>query len=241
MKSNPKSWRSVLAMVGIILGLALVPTPKAFAEDQQPDVFPPNQNVFGMTYGDWSAAWWQHVLSISTDKNPNTDLTGVNCGVGQSSGPIFFLEGAPTTARVTRTCIVPARKVLFFPLVTVECSTVEPPPFFGSNAQDLRTCAAAFVDGVDTGTLKVRVNGKKVHKLRQFRAESPLFDFIMPAADNFLGLPGVTSGSSVSDGYWLMLEPLSSGHHVIHFEGAITSGPGAGFSQDVTYNLTVTP
>ncbi len=43
----------------------------------------------------------------------------------------------------------------------------------------------------------------------------------------------------VSDGYWLMLKPLSPGNHVILWEGAFVSGPGAGFSQNVTYNLIV--
>ena len=82
------------------------------------------------------------------------------------------------------------------------------------------------------------IDGKEVQDLGDFRAQSPFFDFILPP-DNFLGLAGVTSGSAVSDGYWLMLKPLSPGNHVIRFEGAFVSGPGAGFSQNVTYNLTV--
>jgi hypothetical protein len=68
---------------------------------------------------------------------------------------------------------------------------------------------------------------------------SPVFDFRMPAEDNALFLPGVTSGSSVSDGYCLLLEPLRQGRHVLHFEGAVTSGRGAGSKQSITYNLTV--
>lgn len=240
-KNNLKNWRSLVAMVGIIVGLAIVSVPRAFADGPKRDVFPPDENVLGMTYGDWSAAWWQYVLSIPTGTNPVLDTTGANCGVGQSSGPVFFLAGAATTDLVTHTCTVPAGKALFFPIINVECSTVEPTPFHGDNAQELRTCAGAFVDGVGISTLEVTIDRKKVHDLHRFRVQSPLFDFIMPAADNFLGLPGVTSGSSVSDGYWLMLKPLSPGNHVIHFKGAFVSGPGAGFSQNVMYNLTVAP
>lgn len=87
--------------------------------------------------------------------------------------------------------------------------------------------------------LKVIIDGKKVKKLGHFRVQSPLFGFTTPAENNLLGLPGVTSGSSVSNGFWLILKPLSPGNHVIHFEGAFVSGPGAGFSQNVTYNLSV--
>jgi hypothetical protein len=191
-----------------------------------------------MTYGDWSAAWWQYVLSIPAGTNPVLDTTGSNCGIEQSPSPVFFLTGAATTDPVIRTCTLPAEKVLFFPIINTECSTVEAPPFFGSNAQELRNCAARLINGVDVGSLTVLIDGKQVHNLRRFRVQSPLFDFLMPQ-DNFLGLPGVTSGSAVSDGYWLMLEPLSPGEHEIHFEGAFVSGAGAGFSQNVTYNLTV--
>ncbi len=60
----------------------------------------------------------------------------------------------------------------------------------------------------------------------------------MPATDNILGLDGVTSGSSVSDAYLVILKPLPPGSHVIHFEGMFVSGPAAGGSFGVTYNLT---
>lgn len=238
MKNNTKYWQSSLAMIGVVLGLAIVPVSRAMAENPNPGVFPPDENVSGMTYGDWSAAWWQYLLTIPTNTNPST--TGLNCGIGQSTGPVFFLTGAPTSAQVTRECTVSTKKALFFPIINIECSTVESAPFHGNNGQELRTCAAGFADGIGVDTLKVTVDGIKLQRPGLYRAQSPLFDFIMPAADNFLGVPGVTSGSSVSDGYWVMLKPLSPGQHVLHFKGEITSGPGEGFSQDVTYHLTIT-
>jgi hypothetical protein len=238
MKSKLKSWPSVLAVAGLIVGLSIVPQPGAFAAGQQADVFPPEENVFGLSYGDWSAAWWQYVLSIPADTNPIFDTTGANCDIEQGKSPVFFLVGAGAEP-VTRTCTVPSGRALFFPIINVECSNVEPPPFFGETAQELRECAAELVNGVGVETLQVVVDGKQVQNLEDFRVQSPLFDFILPPGDNFLGLPDVTSGSAVSDGYWLMLKPLSPGNHVIHWEGAFVSGPGAGFSQNVTYNLIV--
>ena len=85
------------------------------------------------------------------------------------------------------------------------------------------------------------IDGKQVNGRDEFRGQSPFFEFIVPATDNFLGVNDVTSGSSVSDGYWVMMRPLSPGMHVIHFEGTIVSGPGAGIIQNVTYHLDVTP
>ena len=235
MKNYIKSWKSMLAIAGIVLGLAGAPVSVAFADGGQKKAFSPSDSVYGMTYGDWSAAWWQYVLSIPTGTNPVLDTTGANCGVGQSSGPVFFLVGAATTDPVTRTCTVPAGKALFFPIINAECSTVEPDPFHGDDGQELRTCAGGAMDGVDITTLKVTVDKKKLSGLKSFRVQSPLFDFVMPSSDNFLGLDGVTAGSSVSDGYWIMLKPLSSGKHQIHFEAAIPNV----FSLNVTYNLTV--
>jgi hypothetical protein len=103
----------------------------------------------------------------------------------------------------------------------------------------LRACAGTFTDGVGIHTLKLTIDGAKVTNLQRFRAQSPFFEFVIPATDNILGLSGVTSASSVSDGYFVMLKPLSPGYHVIHFELAMVSGPAAGFSMSVTYNLTV--
>ncbi len=239
MKDNLKHIRHVVTTVGIVVGLALLPASSVSADDdEQAGIYSPEENVFGMSYGDWSAAWWQYVLSIETGANPVFDTTGINCDIAQSSAPVFFLAGAGAEP-VTRTCTVPAEKALFIPIINVECSTVEPAPFFGSTAQELRTCVARSINGVDEDTLKATIDGKSVQNLTDFRAQSPLFDFTLPAANNFFGLAGVTSGSSMSDGYWLMLKPLSPGNHVIHFEGAYVSGPAAGFSQNVTYNLIV--
>ena len=244
MKINTKILKRTVAIIGVVLGLAVAPIPRAFADVSPTDASPqkaitPSQAVFGMTYGDWSAAWWQYVLSIPNSTNPILDTTGANCGVGQSSGPVFFLVGAGTDP-VTRTCTVSSKKAFFFPIINSECSTVEDPPYHGDNAQELRTCAGGFTDGVDINSLKVIIDGKKLHDLESFRVQSPLFEFVTPSSDNLLGLDGVTSGSSTSDGYWIMLKPLSPGNHKLHFEAKVTSGPGAGFSQNVTYKLTVT-
>ncbi|MFO0795776.1 MAG: hypothetical protein U0586_17125 [Candidatus Brocadiaceae bacterium] len=239
MKNYIKSWKIMLAIAGIVLGFAGAPVSVAFADGGQKKAVSPSDSIYGMSYGDWSAAWWQYVLSIPIGANPVLDTTGANCGVGQSSGPVFFRVGAATTDPVPRTCAVSAGKALFFPIINAECSTVEPDPFHGDDGQELRTCVGGVMDGVDIKSLKVTVDKKKLSDLKSFRVQSPLFDFVMPSSNNYLGLNGVTAGSSVSDGYWIMLKPLSPGSHEIHFKAKITSGIGAGFSQDVTYNLTV--
>ncbi|MFO0794095.1 MAG: hypothetical protein U0586_08515 [Candidatus Brocadiaceae bacterium] len=82
MKNYIKKWKGMLAIAGIVLGLAGTPVSATFAEGGQKKAYSPSDSVYGMTYGDWSAAWWQYVLSIPTDTNPVLDTTGANCGIG---------------------------------------------------------------------------------------------------------------------------------------------------------------
>ena len=238
MINNLKNWRSVATMVGIFMGLAIAPVSRAFADNQTTNVFSPDKNVFGKAYGDWSAAWWQWVLTIPAATNPLNDKTGVNCAVGQSSGPVFFLVGS-FVGTVNRTCTVPRDKAVYFPIINAECSTVEPPPFHGDNEAELRTCAGRYGDAFDVSSLKVTVDGQQVKGLKDYRAQSPVFNFTLPA-DDILGVTA-TIGSSVDDGYYVMLQSLKPGNHTIHFEGACkrSSFCYGSFSQDVTYYITV--
>lgn len=238
MKTNTRNWQNTVAIVGIIFVLGIVPY-RATASD--PVVFAQNEAVVGMTYGDWSAAWWQYILSIPISDNPlmddGSDTTGTTCRVGQSSGPVFFLAGS-WVGEVVRHCTVPSVP-LFFPIINAECSDIEGPPFYGSNAHERRICAAELIDGVDVGSLEVTVDGKEVPALGYFRVQSPDFQFTMPRHDNILGLKNVTSGNAASDGYYVMLERLTPGSHVIHFKGECVSGDCEGFLQDITYYLNV--
>jgi hypothetical protein len=236
MKALKWSRRRVIATGLVLLALAIGPGSTAVAFDSELGVVPPDSSVFGMTYGEWSAAWWQYIVAIPAATNPLVDTSG--CGPQQSSGPVLFLAGS-FVGPVTRTCTLPAGKAIVLPIINVECSTLEPAPFHGDNEAQLRSCAATFGDAIDPKSLAASINGKKVKDLESFRTQSPVYGLTLPA-DNILGVtPGV--GFSVSDGYWLMLSPLSPGTYKIRVEGACKSGsPCDGFTQDVSYELTVT-
>jgi hypothetical protein len=99
MKSNTRRFIATIVAIGSALMLLLN---TAFAQT------PEKKSL--------TAQWVEWALSIPTSKNPQEDTTGENCMVGQS-GSIWFLAGVfggGTTA--TRTCSVPADKVLFFPV-----------------------------------------------------------------------------------------------------------------------------
>jgi hypothetical protein len=219
------------------LGLATA----AVAGNPNPEVAPVNSNAYGHSYGGWSAEWWKWFLSIPTPDHPGI---GGDCGVAQS-GPVFFLA-ADFTGSEGVPCTIPAGKAIFFAMANVECSTVEPPPFFGADEEELRACAKCFADQIVVSSLEATLDDEELGDLGSYRAASPLFTFEYPA-DNIFGIPGgPATGESVSDGYWLLLNPLSAGNHTLAFSGAfefpegecgLPAGTSFGFG--AVYELTV--
>ena len=61
-----------------------------------------------------------------------------------------------------------------------------------------------------------------------------MFSLLLPD-DNLFGLPAGAYAPAVADGYYLLLAPLPPGPHTITFGGT----DGTGFSQDITYHITV--
>lgn len=202
-----------------------------------PSVLPPWSNPYGASYGEWGARWWKWVYAQDVDHFPILDPDGSSCGTGQS-GPVWFLAGTFGGA-VTRSCTVPAGKALFFPLVNLfpdyPCPAefgFEPAP--GQSLEDFLTqvCKGA-IDGTDL--LEAEVDGAPIEGLFQYRGTSGLVTFTsdpsLIALDPCV-IPGEMYG--VSDGYWVMLAPLSPGEHTVHFRGGIGS-----WTLEVTYDLVV--
>ena len=229
--SIPSALRNFLA-VGVFLGLQA--TGALLASNPNPGIVPPHSRPHGMTYGEWGARWWQWVFSIPAASNPVLDSTGAYCGVGQSGG-VWFLAGT-FGGDATRNCTVPPGRMLFFPIVNVECSTLE-----GNGATEaaLRACANGWInDNLAVATLSATIDGVPVQNLGSYRAESPLFTFTLPPGNvfEFFGIPAPagTTSPAVADGIWLMLTPLPAGNHTVSFNIA-----GPIFSLAINYNLTV--
>ena len=107
---------------------------------------------------------------------------------------------------------------------------MEAPPFYGAEADALRTCA----DGFALAGAYAEIDGAAVHNVERYFVQSPVFEFTVPPG-NVLGVAAGT-GSSVSNGIYLLLPPLSAGEHVIRFGGTY---PDFDFSIAMTYHLTV--
>ena len=234
MRRNLKRWQGVIVAVSIVVGVMAVSESRVWAGNRNPGVIPPQAEAHGMMYAEWSATWWQWALSLPVDQNPFFDENrGCANGANGQRGPVWFLTGViNVSGTAVRDCTLPAGKALFFPIINVECSTLEPGDFHGDNEAELRACAKGF----HFGNVFAEVDGVAVQNLDRYLVDSPLFPFTVPL-NNVLGVAADT-GLSVSNGYYLMLAPLSVGEHVIHFGGTFTD---FAFSLDITYNLTVAP
>jgi hypothetical protein len=227
--------RSV-AMVGLILGLSIAADPALAQNLGNPGVVPPDSNEFGNSYGEWSARWWQWLLSISNDMNPNFDNDPVShCAVAQT-GQVWFLAGAfpGGPSAVTRSCTIPAGKDVLLPLRNAifgegvgDCTAAE-------NNCDPTALRKLAAENVDDPTNEVTIDHVKVKNLDQYRVTSPVFSVFFPQNAVF-GLDPGTHAPVVSDGFWLLLKPLSRGSHTIQ----VKSGTPP-FVFSLTYLLTVT-
>src|SRR6266480_3671629 len=133
-------FRTALLLGAAALLLVLAPSQ---AGEQTAGIVPPQARPYGASYGEWSARWWRWAFSLPVDHHPLYDTA--DCSAGQS-GPVWFLGGTFTTIQsspnpaiirgiATRDCTVPNGKFLFFPLLNVECSTIEGN---GTTEQELR-------------------------------------------------------------------------------------------------------
>jgi hypothetical protein len=187
-------------------------------------------------------AWWRWAFSFPFSGHPLNPESGATCATGQT-GKTWYLGGVfNATGTITRECTVPAGTSLVVAVANLECSTLEPPPFHGSDPASLSRCARGVARPDDLLFNSERFATLDARPVRVERAPSPLFRFSVPSlTDNILGCPGgcsSTSGESVADGYIARLHPLRIGDHTLHFGGTF---PNLGFALDITYELTVVP
>jgi hypothetical protein len=211
-------------------------------------VMPPQAKVQGLTYADLGAAWWQWAWSNPFDQNPNFDERGAFDAMGQS-GRVWFLPVTGAFGGVKeRVVTVPHGKHILVPTVVGSWSypcaadpTFQPAP--GQTVEDLlRSIVVPVFDYVEdlitTGFMTAEVDGEPVQKLDAYRATSGLFDL---TADPSVAIadPCVTGTAqpTVSDGFWLLLAPLSKGYHTVHFRLEAELFPDGG--EDVTFHILV--
>src|SRR6476620_11532945 len=222
-----------LALISLlIIGTLVIPLniKFSFAENVNPNVFPTDSKPYSLTYGDWTARFWQWLHSIPKPDSPAADTTGKNCALKQT-GPVWFLPGTFGGTN-ERTCTIPAGKAILVSLINVMCSYAE---HHLKTEPDLRACAKADQDKVTTTS--ITVDGVQLNPVR---LQSPLFTVTLPP-NNALGLKPQTT-PAISDGYWVFLQPLPPGSHTIHSSGSLidfTTTGTVNFASEAIYHITI--
>ena len=136
-------------------------------ETSRISVFPIDSKPYGFTYGEWSAKWWQWLLSIPRPANPAFDSTGANANVGQRDPDVYFLcqtiEGVKGVH--SRICSIQPGKAIFMPIINwVSILHAE-----GESDQQMIAIAKEKIDAV--AKLEVSINGKNISEgLEKYRA-----------------------------------------------------------------------
>jgi hypothetical protein len=224
-----------ILVAGIVAASVAISALPTYAQMFDNRVFAPQTKPFGKTYVQWTSAWWNWAVQFPVAVNPLLDDTGANGALGQS-GPVWFLAGnfGGTTVRSLR---IPADTALFFPIV----NSIFWVPEDGATEAEVRALANANVNGATI--VECFIDGKPVKNLSQFRFQSPTGGFVLHVADGSLltdfGYSAGDRNPAVTDGFWVMVKPLSSGRHTIRFHGVFGDPMAPDFEVDVTYNLRV--
>ncbi|MBI5914773.1 MAG: hypothetical protein HY842_05305 [Bacteroidetes bacterium] len=203
-------------------------------------VFPPNANMHGKSYTEWSQIWMEQFMLFDCASNP-----WLNPGneLFYTSGPVYMAAGIQAVGG-SANMTIPHGKALLFPLVNFindyPCPAewnFEPAP--GQSMEDFLTQATEdALSNVSIPSLSVTVDGDAVSNLGSFKFVTDLFYFT--AHPSLAGCfdPCVVDGPEpgVAGGYYIMLKPLSNGQHTVHYHMEI---PAWGAVQDATYNITV--
>src|SRR5262245_25615613 len=254
LPTQGRPWQSAVAISMVVVGLivsVMLSVVQAGSGNPNPRVFPPTSHAYGNTYGEWSARSWQCALSSPVATNPALDDTGVNCAEGQS-GQVWFLAGS-FSGGFDRTCAVPHGRALLFAILNaafgVAVGDCEPTKAgTPCDVTVLRADAAAALS-LDFVEMEATLDDVPLRNLIAYHVQSPVFSVTLPSAtlpelvlDPLrVGVPSGTYTPMVSDGFWLMLAPLSAGAHTLHYKGTVTGGPFDGFVIDGTYHLTIGP
>lgn len=235
MNCPTQSCRTRLLLAALALSVPLLSVSPAPADDgDSGKVIRPNGKNLKV-YQDLSAAWWNWALAEPEATNPVVDSTGEFGHLGQS-GSVWFLAGT-FGGPVTRTITIPEGKHIFFPI----SNFVAWFPEDGATEAEIRAIANENVDL--TTVLECSIDGKPVKKLFQkHRAETPAFTLSLPPGgllDDIGAFPPGDRFPAVSDGYWVLLRPLSPGQHTIHFLGVVGDPEAPIFVTEATYNITV--
>ncbi len=228
-----------LGLVALLTSLLLPTQPGRADQRHGVGILPPHAQFLGKTYGEWAASFWQWAMALPLEGHPFLDTPQYDFAAHQT-GKVWYWSSPD--GPITRAVTLPEGKALFLTIRDVETSTLEDPPFYGATEAEQRANSHWFADHIIN--VFCIIDGQPVENLQNYRFATPQFRFTAPTPWIFANMGG--TGTSVGEGYFLMLVGLSHGHHTLHYGGTFHFAAGElgpdplDFPHDVTIQLTVT-
>jgi len=159
--------------------------------------------VNGQGLSDIAVSWWQWLMSVPDDRDMLADKTGELCTINQS-GDIWYLAGSYQGDKITRHCAVPAGKYIFVPVADTMLWDTK-------GGRDCKLLQNDVKDAIDTAhDMILEVDGKRLTDFKSYRA-APAKCFSLPNETDIYA----------TEGYWVILPPLSKGAHIISFSSKL--------------------
>ncbi len=203
--------------------------------------FAPSAHPFGHSMIHWSQNWWRWAYSVPASVNPLVDGGLPQDCVNGQHGRVWYLPVlvAPATSG-SRNCTIPNGKALVVNVSGVLNDFPCPDPTFhpapGQSLYAFLIAGAAPIVNA-AFNLQLSVDGQAVPDVVAYRFTSKhLFSITGdPSLQSVLD-PCITGTPqpAISDGYTVMLKPLSPGQHVVTWSAQDPMG-----TTTDTFNLTV--
>jgi hypothetical protein len=226
----------LFTLPSLFLFLAMLLPPLTRAQETTATVYPPHSVAHGLSMGEWGAEMWKWVFKLPKDRNPFVVPMPKVVHAGQS-GPVYFLSATGSGVQV-HDLEIPEGKDIFLPLLDVMWYNDGDPSSDLPPAEILKWCRD-LVDSISV--LDCLVDGVAIDPFKH-REKYSFFQVLFPENSVNAHVPG-EFGPSAHEGYYLMLQAPSLGHHVIWFKGFMGDpDPATAFYWlDATYNITIVP
>jgi hypothetical protein len=176
-------------------------------------------------------------MSIPRDQNPALDRIGSDVQLNQNNAPVYFLCQTYDDQHPGQIEFIPNRSIIipkifnlvFMPIINwISILGVD-----GETDEELLLVAKKRMDVV--ANLEITADETKVlTRLERYRFPSPFFDLVLPE-NNLVGIPaGVRR--AVSDGYWIIFEPLRRDVHLSSFGSCSSGATKIGVQYNITFD-----
>jgi hypothetical protein len=208
---------AAFAVVGVLcLGVGSPPAQAAAPSSGKVKLLPATKRIGGLTGSELLGEQWHQWLELPPENNSFL-LNGDLCMSAGRKGKILMGVHSPFEPTV---CTVKPGTPVFFSTYSSECSTVEPPPFFGATEADQQACAIEALASFIPDAILVSVDGADPVDIiaPEFLGVSSQRTALIPA-DSILDTDEVDipAGEATfsAAGYVVSLRPLPPGRHEI--------------------------